>query len=76
MTKTLPQPKWNPRDWAFEKLQVGDELVTFDSLGYFRTKATRYFKSTRRKTYTTFSIEREGRKGLRLVRMDDLPADR
>jgi len=73
---TLPEPRWVPRNWDFTKLQIGEKIETFDSLGYFRTKASKYFKHTRRKTYSTFAIERNGRKGLRLVRMNDLEADR
>jgi hypothetical protein len=69
----LPTPKWNPRAYPFETLPIGGEIFQTESLAYFRTAASNYFRAHPRKTYMTETVVREGKKGVLLTRLEDKP---
>lgn len=68
--KKLPKPLWVRRNYDFAGLEVGDALWAYESFGYFRSSASKWFRKNGR-TYTTFMEDVDGGagRGLRLVRM-------
>jgi len=67
----LPTPKWNPRAYPFEDLPIGGEIFQTESLAYFRTAASNFFRAHPRRTYMTETVTRDEKKGVLLTRLAD-----
>ena len=71
MTIKTPPKRWTKREYPFHTLKVGDQMWETESLGYFRTAASRYFKNSPRKTYASWTLTRNGQKGVLVERTAD-----
>jgi hypothetical protein len=61
--------KWTERAYPFAEMKIGDKLFETESLKYFRTAASIYFRDRPTKDYMTETIVRNGVKGVLLTRL-------
>jgi len=71
MTIKTPPKRWTKRKYPFDKLKVGEQLWETDSLAYFRTAASKYFRNSPKKTYASWTLTRNGVKGILVERTED-----
>ncbi len=65
----IPTPLWNRRDYPFDKLKVGDWIEQTESIPYFRSAASVWYKLHNRQKYTTKTTVMNGVKTVRLTRI-------
>lgn len=61
--------KWTPRHYPFADMLPGDKLFVSESIAYFRSEASRWFRENRPKEYQTRTITRDGVRGVLLTRI-------
>ena len=65
----IPDAKWTRRSYPFADMLPGDKIFETESIPYFRSEASRWFKLNRPKRYQTRTVTRDGVKGVLLTRV-------
>jgi hypothetical protein len=65
----VPDKKWTERNYPFANMLPGDKLFVTESIAYFRSEASRWFRKNRPKAYQTRTVTRDGIKGVLLTRI-------